>query len=281
MTRKEIGVLLLLLALCAIVAVASPAVPERRQPAERRPARRHLRHLQHRRRHRDHHRRHRPLGRIDLRAARRAAVDDARRMGLAAGRGAGGGDGARRLPRRRARPAGRAAGAAALHRHAVRSAAVSRRGPLHRRGFHERVRHRPGLRMGTGAGVGKRRRRADAVRGDVRRGGAGLGAAASLGVRTASLCRRPQRGGRALFGRQHAERSSPGPTSCPAILAAVSAIIIAFYTNSISPASHGNFYELYAIAAAVVGGCSLRGGEGIRARHRHRARRCCRCCGTW
>src|SRR4029453_18581409 len=46
------------------------------------------------------------------------------------------------------------------------------------------------------------------------------------------------------------------------LLAAVSAIIIAFYTNSISPASHGNFYELYAIAAAVVGGCSLRGGEG-------------------
>jgi len=45
-------------------------------------------------------------------------------------------------------------------------------------------------------------------------------------------------------------------------LTAVSAIIIAFYTNSISPASHGNFYELYAIAAAVVGGCSLRGGEG-------------------
>src|SRR5688500_15916467 len=45
-------------------------------------------------------------------------------------------------------------------------------------------------------------------------------------------------------------------------LAAVSAIIMAFYTNSISPASHGNFYELYAIAAAVVGGCSLRGGEG-------------------
>ena len=46
------------------------------------------------------------------------------------------------------------------------------------------------------------------------------------------------------------------------VLAAVSAVIIAFYTNSISPASHGNFYELYAIAAAVVGGCSLRGGVG-------------------
>jgi ribose transport system permease protein len=45
-------------------------------------------------------------------------------------------------------------------------------------------------------------------------------------------------------------------------LAGISAILIAFYTNSISPSSHGNFYELYAIAAAVLGGCSLRGGEG-------------------
>jgi ribose transport system permease protein len=45
-------------------------------------------------------------------------------------------------------------------------------------------------------------------------------------------------------------------------LAAIAGILIAFYTNSISPSSHGSFYELYAIAAAVVGGCSLRGGEG-------------------
>ncbi len=43
---------------------------------------------------------------------------------------------------------------------------------------------------------------------------------------------------------------------------AISGIIFAFYTNSVSPASHGNFYELYGIAAAVLGGCSLRGGEG-------------------
>lgn len=42
----------------------------------------------------------------------------------------------------------------------------------------------------------------------------------------------------------------------------ISAVLFAFYTNSISPSSHGNFYELYAIAAAVLGGCSLRGGEG-------------------
>jgi ribose transport system permease protein len=46
------------------------------------------------------------------------------------------------------------------------------------------------------------------------------------------------------------------------LLAGLASILIAFYTNSISPSSHGNFYELYAIAAAVLGGCSLRGGEG-------------------
>ena len=45
-------------------------------------------------------------------------------------------------------------------------------------------------------------------------------------------------------------------------LTALSAILIAMYTRSISPAVHGSFYELYAIAAAVLGGCSLRGGEG-------------------
>jgi ribose transport system permease protein len=47
-----------------------------------------------------------------------------------------------------------------------------------------------------------------------------------------------------------------------AVLTAIAAVFIAMYTRSISPSSHGNFYELYAIAAAVLGGCSLRGGEG-------------------
>ena len=46
------------------------------------------------------------------------------------------------------------------------------------------------------------------------------------------------------------------------VLTGVAAIVFAFYTNSISPSSHGNFFELYGIAAAVLGGCSLRGGEG-------------------
>jgi len=45
-------------------------------------------------------------------------------------------------------------------------------------------------------------------------------------------------------------------------LAGLAAVFFAMYTRSISPASHGNFYELYGIAAAVLGGCSLRGGEG-------------------
>lgn len=44
--------------------------------------------------------------------------------------------------------------------------------------------------------------------------------------------------------------------------ASITGILLAFYTNSVSPSSHGNFYELYGIAAAVLGGCSLRGGEG-------------------
>jgi ribose transport system permease protein len=45
-------------------------------------------------------------------------------------------------------------------------------------------------------------------------------------------------------------------------LAGLSSVYFVMYTRSISPASHGNFYELYGIAAAVLGGCSLRGGEG-------------------
>jgi ribose transport system permease protein len=45
-------------------------------------------------------------------------------------------------------------------------------------------------------------------------------------------------------------------------LAAISGILLAFYTNDVLPSNHATFYELYGIAAAVVGGCSLRGGEG-------------------
>ena len=44
--------------------------------------------------------------------------------------------------------------------------------------------------------------------------------------------------------------------------AGLGGVLFALDVNSVQPAVHGNFYELYAIAAAVLGGCSLRGGEG-------------------
>lgn len=44
--------------------------------------------------------------------------------------------------------------------------------------------------------------------------------------------------------------------------AGIAAILFALDINTIQPSGHGEFYELYAIAAAVLGGCSLRGGEG-------------------
>ena len=46
------------------------------------------------------------------------------------------------------------------------------------------------------------------------------------------------------------------------VLTVISSVYFAMYTRSIAPSAHGNFYELYAIAAAVLGGFSLRGGEG-------------------
>lgn len=46
------------------------------------------------------------------------------------------------------------------------------------------------------------------------------------------------------------------------LFTALSAIMFLFYTSNVSPSVHGNFYELWGIAAAVLGGCSLRGGEG-------------------
>jgi len=45
-------------------------------------------------------------------------------------------------------------------------------------------------------------------------------------------------------------------------LAGFGGMLFVLDVNSAQPADFGNFYELYAIAAAVLGGCSLRGGEG-------------------
>ncbi len=46
-----------------------------------------------------------------------------------------------------------------------------------------------------------------------------------------------------------------------ATLAGFAGVLFILDVNSAQPADFGNFYELYAIAAAVLGGCSLRGGE--------------------
>ena len=46
-----------------------------------------------------------------------------------------------------------------------------------------------------------------------------------------------------------------------ATLAGMSGVLFILDVNSAQPSDFGNFYELYAIAAAVLGGCSLRGGE--------------------
>lgn len=45
-------------------------------------------------------------------------------------------------------------------------------------------------------------------------------------------------------------------------LAAFFSMMFLMEQNSAQPSSTGNFFELYAIAGAVLGGCSLRGGEG-------------------
>ena len=44
--------------------------------------------------------------------------------------------------------------------------------------------------------------------------------------------------------------------------AALYSLMYVIHYNTVQPAQTGNFMELYAIAGAVLGGCSLRGGEG-------------------
>lgn len=46
-----------------------------------------------------------------------------------------------------------------------------------------------------------------------------------------------------------------------ALLSGIGGCLFVLDVNSAQPADFGNFYELYAIAGAVLGGCALRGGE--------------------
>ncbi|MBK6939117.1 MAG: ABC transporter permease [Planctomycetes bacterium] len=79
-------------------------------------------------------------------------------------------------------------------------------------------------------------------------------------------------GGRSLFAlgkNEAAARMSGVATSTWTVIAyAISAglagfvgVLLALDVNSVQPSTHAQWYELYAIAAAVLGGCSLRGGE--------------------
>ena len=63
--------------------------------------------------------------------------------------------------------------------------------------------------------------------------------------------------------------SSPRPTSSPAACRRFDDAVRVLH-NSVSPSSFGNFYELYAIAAAVLGGCSPARRRGVDPRHRAR-----------
>jgi ribose transport system permease protein len=74
----------------------------------------------------------------------------------------------------------------------------------------------------------------------------------------------------AIGGNERAARYSGIATDRYKILAYVLCSLLAsFYgilflmeNNSVKPSTDGSFLELYAIAGAVLGGCSLRGGEG-------------------
>ena len=46
------------------------------------------------------------------------------------------------------------------------------------------------------------------------------------------------------------------------LLSGLGGMLFVLDVGSAQPVDFGNFYELYAIAGAVLGGCSLRGGQG-------------------
>lgn len=60
----------------------------------------------------------------------------------------------------------------------------------------------------------------------------------------------------------HVDRVTTAAYVLCSTLAGIGGMLFVLDINNAQPSSFGNFYELYAIAAAVLGGCSLRGGEG-------------------
>ncbi|MBX3175760.1 MAG: ABC transporter permease [Candidatus Hydrogenedentes bacterium] len=66
----------------------------------------------------------------------------------------------------------------------------------------------------------------------------------------------------ARFSGINTARVTIGAYVACSVLAGFSGMVFALDLNTVQPAGMGEFYELFAIAAAVLGGCSLRGGEG-------------------
>lgn len=60
----------------------------------------------------------------------------------------------------------------------------------------------------------------------------------------------------------HTDRITLAAYVLSSLMAGFGGLLMSFESNSVQPSAFGSAYELYAIAAAVLGGCSLRGGEG-------------------
>ena len=60
----------------------------------------------------------------------------------------------------------------------------------------------------------------------------------------------------------HTDRLVVAAYAISAGMAGVAGVLLGLDVESVQPSSHGVSLELYAIAGAVLGGCSLRGGEG-------------------
>ncbi len=71
-----------------------------------------------------------------------------------------------------------------------------------------------------------------------------------------------QRAGRTLCGHPHRATQDHLAYVLCSLLAGFGGVLYLLDGQSAMPTSAGNWYELYAITGAVLGGCSLRGGEG-------------------
>ena len=139
MSKKDLGLLVLILVVGAVVAIINPLFLSPHQHRQYRQPGRPVRHLLHRPGLRHHHRRHRAVGRLDDRAARRALRRPHRQQGRAVAAGARADHRARRRHGPACMASDHQAEAAALRRDALRPADLSRRRALLHRRRHRRL----------------------------------------------------------------------------------------------------------------------------------------------